>query len=92
MPTHHTVYLALGSNLGNRAAYLHAALQAISAYVTVEATSFLYETPPAIVVDQPKFLNAVCRGSTQLSPHDLLAAVEATMKSMGRVRGLRYGP
>jgi dihydropteroate synthase/2-amino-4-hydroxy-6-hydroxymethyldihydropteridine diphosphokinase len=92
MPTHHTVYLALGSNLGDRAGYLCAALQAISSYVTVEATSFLYETPPAIVVDQPKFLNAVCRGNTQLSPHDLLAAIEATMKSMGRVRSLRYGP
>jgi dihydroneopterin aldolase / 2-amino-4-hydroxy-6-hydroxymethyldihydropteridine diphosphokinase / dihydropteroate synthase len=88
----HTAILALGSNLGDRAAHLHTALREMRAYLTVEATSFLYETPPAYVTDQPKFLNAVCRVTTQLSPQDLLAAIEATMSAMGRVRTLRYGP
>ncbi len=92
MSTHHTVYWALGSNLGDRAAHLMRALQEMNAYVTVEETSFLYETPPAYVTDQPKFLNAVCRGTTELSPHELLDAIEETMKVMGRVRSLRYGP
>ncbi|MCL4862179.1 MAG: dihydropteroate synthase [Caldilineaceae bacterium] len=88
----HIVYLALGSNLGDRAAHLHTALRELRAYTNIEATSFLYETPPAYVTDQPKFLNAVCRVTTQLSPTDLLAALEATMAAMGRVRSLRYGP
>jgi dihydropteroate synthase/2-amino-4-hydroxy-6-hydroxymethyldihydropteridine diphosphokinase len=92
MSTPHLVYLALGSNMGDRAAYLHSALKQLSAYVTIQATSFLYETPPAYVTDQPKFLNAVCRGLTQLTPQELLAAIEATMSGMGRVRTLRYGP
>lgn len=92
MATLHTAILALGSNLGDRAAHLHTALREMRAYLTVEAASFLYETPPAYVTDQPKFLNAVCRVTTQLSPQDLLAAIEATMKAMGRVRTLRYGP
>ena len=65
----HTVYIALGSNIGNRAAYLHAALDAMSSYSTVEETSHLYETIPMLVTDQPLFLNAVCRVSTSLSPY-----------------------
>jgi dihydropteroate synthase/2-amino-4-hydroxy-6-hydroxymethyldihydropteridine diphosphokinase len=88
----HTVYLALGSNLGNRAAHLHAALQAIRPYAHVEATSFLYETIPLYVTDQPKYLNAVCRFTTALGPQELLQALEATMKALGRVRTIRYGP
>src|SRR5687768_7442788 len=92
MSNQHTVYLALGSNLGNRAAHLHTALQQMAAYAAVETTSFLYETPPAYVTDQPKFLNAVCRLTTSLNAHELLAALEETMKAMGRVRSLRYGP
>jgi dihydropteroate synthase/2-amino-4-hydroxy-6-hydroxymethyldihydropteridine diphosphokinase len=90
--SHHTVYLALGSNLGDRAAHLRRALHEVAAYATVTATSMLYETPPAYVTDQPKFLNAVCRITTHLSPPDLLAALEETMRAMGRVRLLRYGP
>lgn len=88
----HTVYIALGSNLGNRAVHLQTALQQMRAYVTIETTSFLYETPPAYVTDQPKFLNAVCKVSTPLTPYELLAAIEETMRVMGRVRTLRYGP
>jgi dihydropteroate synthase/2-amino-4-hydroxy-6-hydroxymethyldihydropteridine diphosphokinase len=88
----HTVYLALGSNLGRRAANLLRALHEVAPYFRVEATSFLYETQPAYMTDQPQFLNAVCRGGTHLAPHELLAALEVTMKEMGRVRTLRYGP
>ena len=88
----HRAYLALGSNLGNRAAHLQTALQAIRPYAHVEATSFLYETVPLYLTDQPKYLNAVCRFTTELGPLELLAALEATMKALGRVRTVRYGP
>lgn len=92
MPQLQTIYLALGSNLGDRAGYIQAALRGLRAYTQVEATSFLYETLPLYVTEQPKYLNAVCRATTQLTPHELLVALEETMKRVGRVRTLRYGP
>ena len=88
----HTVYIALGSNIGNRAAYLHAALDAMSSYSTVEETSHLYETIPMLVTDQPLFLNAVCKVSTSLSPTELLRALKQTEDSLGRTKSIRYGP
>ena len=88
----HTAYIALGSNIGSRAAYLHAALDAISSYSTVEETSHLYETIPMLVTDQPLFLNAVCKLSTHLTPFELLQALQQTEDSLGRTKSIRYGP
>lgn len=88
----HTVYLAMGSNLGDRAANLQAALDAIASFVQVTATSHLYESPAAYVTDQPSFYNAVCRGKTHLSPEALLAALKETEVALGRVKTIRYGP
>ncbi len=70
------VYVALGSNLGDRAAHMHHALLEMAHVARVEETSFLYESAPAYVVEQPDFLNAVCCLRTALSPPDLLAALE----------------
>lgn len=86
------VTLALGANLGDRAANIRQALVALAKVIQIEQTSFLYETPPAYVVDQPRFLNAVCRGLTSLQPLELLNACEQIMAQMGRVRERRYGP
>ena len=58
-----TVYIALGSNVGDRAAHIGAALDAMAGYLTVGETSHLYETDPMLVTDQPRFLNAVCRAA-----------------------------
>ncbi len=88
----HTAFIALGSNIGNRADYLHTALDAISSYLTIVDTSHLYETIPMLVTDQPLFLNAVCKVSTRLSPSDLLRAVKKTEDSLGRTKSIRYGP
>ena len=88
----HVAYLALGSNLGDRAAHIQRGLRAIAPFATVEATSFLYETPPAYMLDQPKFLNAVCRVTTDLAPYDLLVALKATEDSLGRFKSIRFGP
>ena len=85
-------YLALGSNLGDRHANLHAALTALRTVLTVEATSFLYASPPAYVLEQPPFLNAVCRITTTLTPFDLLASLKQIEQEMGRVASVRYGP
>ncbi|MDQ3249872.1 MAG: dihydropteroate synthase, partial [Chloroflexota bacterium] len=87
-----TVYLALGSNLGDRVTHIHRALQALTAFATTIETSFLYESRAQYINDQPDFLNAVCRISTHLTPHELLAALEETMQRLGRIRSVQYGP
>ncbi len=88
----HTAYIALGSNIGNRAGYLHAALDAMSSYLTVVDTSSLYETVPMLVTEQPLFLNGVCKVTTHLSPSELLRAVKQTELALGRMKSIRYGP
>jgi dihydroneopterin aldolase/2-amino-4-hydroxy-6-hydroxymethyldihydropteridine diphosphokinase/dihydropteroate synthase len=92
MTEQHTVYLALGSNVGDRAHNLHTALRALRDFATGVETSFLYVTPPAYVTDQPEFLNAACRITTQLAPHALLAALKQIEQRMGRAKTVRFGP
>jgi 2-amino-4-hydroxy-6-hydroxymethyldihydropteridine diphosphokinase len=87
------VFLALGGNLGDRAANLRAACDHLrEAGVQIERCSSLYETEPWGVSDQPRFLNAVCRGRTELSPAALLALAKRIERAMGRVETVRYGP
>jgi dihydropteroate synthase/2-amino-4-hydroxy-6-hydroxymethyldihydropteridine diphosphokinase len=92
MDSQAVVYIALGSNLGDRAANLHAALVALREHVVVEATSFMVETAPAYVTDQPYFLNAVCRVRTALEPLDLLHLVKQLEQQLGRTPSIRFGP
>ncbi|MEZ4713833.1 MAG: dihydropteroate synthase [Caldilineaceae bacterium] len=88
----HTIYIALGSNLGDRAGNIHAALRALGEIGQVRDTSFLYETPPAYVADQPPFLNAVCRLEMAHAPLELLGALKQIERRLGRVKTVRYGP
>lgn len=88
----HTVYLALGSNMGDRLAHLTKALQALVGVVIIEEVSSVYETEPVGYLEQAKFFNIVCRGRTQLSPQELLALAKATEKQIGRVPTFRNGP
>jgi len=87
-----TVYLALGTNLGNRADNLHRALDALRRTFTVEAVSPWYETEPAYVLDQPRFYNLVCRATTTLKPLDVLRALKQMESDLGRLVAVRYGP
>jgi 2-amino-4-hydroxy-6-hydroxymethyldihydropteridine diphosphokinase len=87
-----TIYLALGSNLGDRTANLRAALDALPPKVRVLAESPAYESAPWGVTDQPDYLNMVLAGETTLSPTDLLAHVKAIELNLGRVPSIRYGP
>lgn len=88
----HEVCLALGSNLGDRLAILRATCEALSPYVTITATSHVYETTPAYVTDQPIFLNATVRGTTTLDPMGLLYTVKDLEIELGRRPTFRYGP
>lgn len=92
MTEQHLVYLAAGTNLGDRDGQLRRALQTLPPQVAVVAVSRLYETAPAYVVDQPAFLNIALAGETILSPDDLLAYLKETETSLGRGKTIRFGP
>ena len=89
-----TAYLGLGSNVGNRQANLERALDLLgtNAGIRIIRCSSIYETEPWGVTEQPLFLNAAVEIQTSLEPGDLLAAVKATEKAMGRATTVRYGP
>jgi 2-amino-4-hydroxy-6-hydroxymethyldihydropteridine diphosphokinase len=79
-------YLGLGSNVGDRAAHLRAAIEALPAHgVEVEAISSPYETEPVgEVLDQADFLNAAIRIHTELEPEALLDLCKAVEAERGR--------
>ena len=87
------VYLGLGTNLGDREAHLREAVRRLDeAGVHVTALSPLYETAPVGYLDQPDFLNAVCRAECQLPPHDLLRVVKGIEAALGRRPSFRNAP
>lgn len=87
------VTLALGSNLGDRAANLAAAVAALAERVAVERLSAVYETPPMYVTDQPAFLNMALTGHTGLEPLALLRLAKRIEAALGRSGGgVRFGP
>lgn len=86
------IHIALGSNLGDRPGNLACALTLLSGFVDKIETSSIYETPPWGVLDQPRFLNQVVRGSTSLAPLRLLAKLKGIEREMGRQKTIRFGP
>jgi 2-amino-4-hydroxy-6-hydroxymethyldihydropteridine diphosphokinase len=87
-------YLALGSNLGDRAAFLQVALADLAATpgIRVVAVSRVYETAPVGGPAQDDYLNAVVAIDTELDPWALLAAAHACEEHAQRVRAERFGP
>jgi 2-amino-4-hydroxy-6-hydroxymethyldihydropteridine diphosphokinase len=88
------VYVALGSNLGDRAAHLQHARQALAALpgTVLIATSSAEETAPLAGMEQPPYLNQMVLLETELSPRALLEAGQAIEQQAGRVRTVRWGP
>lgn len=87
-----TVYLGLGTNLGDRAGNLRQALRALTPDFRLQAISAVYETAPAYVLDQPRFYNLAACAETALPPHDALRALKQLEVRLGRTAGLRFGP
>jgi 2-amino-4-hydroxy-6-hydroxymethyldihydropteridine diphosphokinase len=86
-------YVGLGSNLGDREATVHRALELLGERVRVVAVSSLRETEPWGDADQPRFVNAAAAVETELSPRGLLDTLLAVERELGRTReGRRYGP
>jgi 2-amino-4-hydroxy-6-hydroxymethyldihydropteridine diphosphokinase len=87
------VYLALGSNLGDRAAHLRDARAALAALpdTTLIAASDVEQTAPLAAMAQPSYLNQMVLLETRLTPRQLLEACQAIEQAGGRVRGERWG-
>jgi 2-amino-4-hydroxy-6-hydroxymethyldihydropteridine diphosphokinase len=88
----HTVYLALGTNMGDRRNNLVRALQELQVAVTIQIVSPVYETEPVGYLEQPRFLNLVCMGMTALAPLPLLSFAKDIEQALGRTPGIRNGP
>jgi len=88
----HTVYVALGTNIGDRPANLEAALAALHPAIELSRRSPIYETQPWGYADQPAFLNMVIEGQTLLPPLDLLAQLKDLEQTLGRTPTFRNGP
>lgn len=88
----HIVYLALGTNLGDRLTNLQEAIQALSPQMRLLRVSPVYETEPWGLKEQPMFLNQVICVETDLSPLELLNFLKGLEKRLGRQPGVRFGP
>ena len=91
--TEKTVYLSLGSNVGDRAKNLHAAIAALAdAGVRVMRVSSFYETEPVDLREQPWFLNCVVEGRTQAAATTLLEKIREIEARMGSRKLVAKGP
>ena len=88
-----TVYLSLGSNIGDRAGNIARAVEALGARgMRVTRQSSLYETEPLELREQPWFLNCVVEAETDLMPRQLMNALLEIEREMGRTRRVPKGP
>ena len=87
-------YVALGSNLGDRAAHLQFAVDALAGAdgICVVAVSRVYETAPVGGPPQDAYLNAVAAIETERTPHALLELGQGIERDAQRVRNERWGP
>ena len=90
----HTVYLALGSNIGNKEQYLQMAVMALKEHpeCRVEAVSSWIETEPYGEVVQDNFLNGCLELRTLLAPQELLVFLQEVEQQAGRQRDIHWGP
>jgi len=88
-----TVYLSLGSNIGDREKNLRKAVRALAgANLRVTLVSSLYETEPVDLREQPWFLNCVVRGETEVPAPELLRALRGIESQMGSEKLVPKGP
>lgn len=90
----HTVYLGIGSNMGDKRAYIDTAVEALDKdeYIRVIKRSSIIKTAPYGVTDQDDFLNGALEIETLLSPSDLLDKLHEIEQAAGRERIKHWGP
>jgi len=89
---HKMAYLSLGSNVGERAANLKAAIDRLGSFGAVAAVSSFYETEPIEFTAQPWFLNCAVKLNTEKMPRQLLNQVLPHRKKDGTTAGAGQGP
>src|SRR5258707_4614093 len=88
-----TVYLSLGSNVGERKENLRAAIRALrDAGVRVTRVSSFYETEPVDFLEQAWFLNCAIEGETEVAALELLQALRGIELRMGSKKLVPKGP
>jgi len=87
-----TVFLGLGSNLGDRSKNISEAVRLLMKNNKVVKVSSFYETRPVGYTEQPDFINAVCQIITTSTPEELLIMVKKIENDMGRIPGKTNGP
>lgn len=86
-------FIALGANLGDRAATMRRALELLrSETLRIERCSSIYETEPVGYADQPEFLNAVAEIETSLEPRLLMERMQEVEESLGKATPFANGP
>lgn len=86
-------FIGLGANLGDPIRTLHSAVQALRVLpsTSLVAVSSAWQSAPLGPPGQPDYVNAVAHLHTDLTPHGLLAALQAIEQAHGRERGIRWG-
>jgi len=89
-----SVFLGLGSNVGDRKKNIRTAIDYISTNnkINVLKLSSIYESPPWGYKNQENFYNQVIRIETQLEPYELLVFIKSIEKKMGRQTTIKWGP
>ncbi len=87
-----SVFLGIGTNIGNRFENIQKAKQALSNFSQIVACSSVYETDAWGYTEQAPFLNLVVEMNTSLAPLRLLKQLKKTEKQLGRIKSFRWGP
>lgn len=87
-----TVYLALGSNVGDSESNIARAVELLRSEVKDIKLAPLYKTKPVGYTDQPDFVNTALSGKTDLAAKALLAFVKDVEQRVGRIERFRWGP
>ncbi|KHF38306.1 2-amino-4-hydroxy-6-hydroxymethyldihydropteridine diphosphokinase [Halalkalibacter okhensis] len=90
----HNVYIALGSNIGDREDHLEKAIQLLETQDEMKLIkrSSIYETEPVGYVNQQSFLNMVVNIKTTKTAREVLDVTQSVEHHCGRERGIRWGP
>lgn len=92
--SNHKVYIALGSNMGDKEAYLCGAvdtLNNLADFKVIKVSDFII-TEPYGGVEQDDFLNGVLEGETTMNPYELLETLNDIESQAGRTREIHWGP
>ena len=87
-----TVYLALGSNVGDRAANIAKSIELLGLHLQRIRQAPLYQSKPVGITNQPDFINTAISGETNLAPEDLFSFIKKVEQQVGRQARYRWGP